>query len=301
MRLAVPTLFVCLVFGVILGVKTFLQQDKVAAGGGITAPEEKVRKILPEESSDTFSSLTAGEGADGRPPTGALDDVNGSAPEYLPVDGGIAALELLEKFLKMQSLEERLPHLESKLPRADLEDSVLNAPLPEVLQITVDIRETNPIEQLTDYYYHVDFSDGSGGRLPQTMLVRTRGNGAPVVVVDPFIDLFGGRFKKYAESPTEESGTFQVIITAGAFCYDDVPGADKKFTLKILSREDTKEIAKAFFGKKSKIGYMLEDETSGLAYGQAKACTVFMRWNMEEDPQNPFLEALDIKALNWNP
>ena len=46
---------------------------------------------------------------------------------------------------------------------------------------------------------------------------------------------------------------------------------------------------------------MLEDEASGFAYGQAKACTVFMRWNTEEDPLKPFLEALDIKALNWNP
>ena len=46
---------------------------------------------------------------------------------------------------------------------------------------------------------------------------------------------------------------------------------------------------------------MLEDESSGLAYGQATACTVFMRWNIEDDPQNPFLEALDITSLNWNP
>jgi hypothetical protein len=92
-----------------------------------------------------------------------------------------------------------------------------------------------------------------------------------------------------------------VIISAGAFCYDEVPGADKKYTLKILSRDDAKELGRAYFGKRSKIGDMLADETSGLAYGQAKACTVLMRWNVEEDPEKPFLEALDIKAMNWNP
>lgn len=304
--MAVPALFICLVLGVIFGVKTFLQKDKMAAGGGITEPENKVRVILPEENSDTFDSLTSGEDYETLPteplqmPTAEQPDQEFS-PEYLPVDGGIAALELLEKFLAMGTLEERMPHLESKLPEAELAASILNAPLPEVLKITVDIRETNPIEQLIDYYYHVDFDDGSGGENPQTMLVRTRGGGAPVVVVDPFLDLFGGQFAKYAQSPTAESGVFQVIISAGAFCYDDVPGADKKFTLKILSREDTKEIAKAYFGRNSKIGEMLEDESSGLAYGQAKACTVFMRWNTDEDPQKPFLEALDLKALNWNP
>lgn len=278
----------------------------MAAGGGITEPEDKVRIILPEEESDTFDSLTEVDDNGTLPteplrmPTAEQSNLD-VPPEYLPVDGGIAALELLEKFLAMSTLEERMPHLESKLPEAELAESVLNGPLPEVLKITVDIRDTNPIEQLIDYYYHVDFNDGSEGVNPQTMLVRTRGGGAPVVVVDPFLDLFGGRFATYAKSPTAESGVFQVIISAGAFCYDEVPGADKKFTLKILSREDTKEIAKAYFGKRSKIGEILRDDSSGLAYGQPKACTVFMRWNTDEDPQNPFLEALDLKALNWNP
>lgn len=278
----------------------------MAAGGGITQPEDKVRIILPEEESDTFDSLTEVDNIGTLPneplrmPTAEQSDQD-TPPEYLPVDGGIAALELLEKFLAMSTIEERMPHLESKLSEAELAASVLNEPLPEVLKITVDIRDTNPIEQLSDYYYHVDFDDGNGGENPQTMLVRTRGGGAPVVVVDPFLDLFGGRFAEYAKSPKAEAGTFQVIVSAGAFCYDDVPGADKKFTLKILAREDTKEIDKAYFGKRSNIGDMLADETSGLAYGQAKACTVFMRWNTEEDPQKPFLEALDLKALNWNP
>ncbi|MGJ8643166.1 MAG: hypothetical protein ACSHX9_07140 [Luteolibacter sp.] len=306
LRVALPALFILLVLGVIFGVKIFLQKDKLAAGGGVTESEDKVRIILPEEESDTFDSLTDVDNTGTLPteplrmPTAGQSDQE-IPPEYLPVDGGIAALELLEKFLAMSTLEERMPHLESKLSDAELAASVLNKPLPELLKITVDIRETNPIEQLIDYYYHVDFSDESGGVNPQTMLVRTRGGGAPVVVVDPFLDLFGGRFATYAKSPTLEAGIFQVIISAGAFCYDDVPGADKKFTLKILSREDTKEIAKAYFGKRSNIGEILRDDSSGLAYGQAKACTVFMRWNTEEDPQNPFLEALDLKALNWNP
>lgn len=306
LRLAAPSLFICLMVGTIFGVKTFLRKDRATAGGGVTASEDKSRITRPEENGDSFASLTSEEENDTLPteplkiPTVDQSELE-LTPEFLPVDGGIAALEILEKFLAMKTLEERMPHLETKRSKEELEASVLNAPLPKVLKITVDIRETNPIEQLTDYYYHVDFDDGSGGKNPQTMLARTRGGSAPVVVVDPFIDLFGGRFARYAESPTEEAGTFQVIISAGAFCYDDVPGADKKYTLKILAREDTKEIAKAYFEKTSKIGYMLEDETSGLAYGQAKACTAFMRWNTEEDPAKPFLEALDMKALNWNP
>jgi hypothetical protein len=201
----------------------------------------------------------------------------------------------------MKTLAQRLPHIESKRAEADLAGSVLDGPLPSVLKISADVRETKAVEQIVDYYYQVDFSCANGGVNPQTLLVRSRGAATPKVVVDPFLDLFGGRLARYAEKATEEAGTFQVIIAAGAFCQEDVPAPDEKHTLKILSREDTKEIARAYFGKSSRIGTMLKDEASGLAYGQAKACTVLMRWNMEEHPEKPFLEALEIKALGWNP
>ncbi|WP_411826217.1 hypothetical protein [Luteolibacter sp. AS25] len=303
MRLFVPLLFIGLCLGVILGVKTFLQRDlgapdQAAASG--SAPD-RVREILPEDDVTTFEDLTE----DGTPaiPIGdpTMPDLGSPVTGFPDVDPGIATLKLLEDFLAMETLEERLPHIETKQDESALLSSVLNGPLPEVAKITVDIRETNQLEQLVDYYYYVDFVSPDGGVNPQAMLVRTRGTSPPKVVVDPFLDLFGGRFARYAAEPTKEAGKFQVIVTAGAFCYDDVPNPEKKFTLKILPRDDAKEIAKAYFGKASKIGEMLEDETSGLSFGQAKACTVFLRWNMDDDPQKPFLEALDIISLDWNP
>ena len=303
LRLVVPILFVCLSLGVIYGTMKFLKRQP-ANSSKTDSSGEVVKNILPADDEDSFESLT-GEDIVGLPASSPSMPNIGNATE-LPaglqaVDGGVAALELLEKFLAMGTLDERLPHLESKLSESELASSVLNGRLQEVREITTDIRETNSLEQLTDYYYYVDFIDEKGNVNPQTMLVRTRGSGGPKVVVDPFLDLYGGRFARYAATPTKEAGTFQVIISAGAYCYDEVPEPDKKFTLKILSRDDVKEISKAYFGKQSEIGYTLQDETSGLAYGQAKACTVFMRWNMEDDPKNPFLEALEIKALNWNP
>lgn len=294
MRFLVPMTFLCIALGVIYGVKTFLQKDIKTKSETQTAAalqgesKTEVAPILPPEDG-TFESLTEGSG----------EHVELVDPQA--VDDGIHARELLEKFIAMKTLEERMPHLETKLPEAELAGSVLNGPLPEVQNISVDVRETNTLEKVVDHFFQVDFADGESGTNPQTMLVRIRANGDPKVVVDPFLDLFGGNFARFAEKPTEKAGTFQVIISAGAFCYDDVPSPEKKFTLKILSREDTKEIAKAYFGKFSTIGAMLEDETSGLTYAQAKPCTILMRWNMEEDPTKPFLEALDIKALDWNP
>ncbi len=289
MRYLVPVVFLCITVGVIYGVRTFLQRGIrfETLGQTTNAPKvetiDSVKPILPVED-NTFEKLTEDDAA-----------LNPQA-----VDGGIHALEILEKFLAMNTLEERMPHLETKLPKDELMNSVLNGPLPKSA-ISVDVRETNSIEKVVDHYYQVNFADEQKGVNPQTMLVRIRDKGEPKVVVDPFLDLYGGRFARYAEKPTKESGTFQVIISAGAFCYDDVPSPEKKFTLKILSREDSKEIAKAYFGKFSSIGAMLEDETSGLTYAQAKSCTIFMRWNMEDDPAKPFLEALKINSLDWNP
>jgi hypothetical protein len=72
-------------------------------------------------------------------------------------------------------------------------------------------------------------------------------------------------------------------------------------TLKLLSRDNNKEIARAYFGRQSKIGWILEEGTYSLSYSKAKACTVMLQWNVEEKPDMPYLEAIDLKTLDWNP
>jgi hypothetical protein len=113
-----------------------------------------------------------------------------------------------------------------------------------------------------EYYYSVDIQTAGSSANPQTILVRARGNNEPKVVVDPFLDLFGGRLAAYAVEPSDATGTFQVIASALATCTDPkVPDRQKKLTLKQLAQENTKEIASAYFGKQSDIGRMLEDGT----------------------------------------
>ena len=130
MRFLVPVLFLCVAVGVVYGVKTFLQKDRdgnsppnqTTAAQGATEPA--VNTILPPED-DSFESLTENEDpatlpvADpAMPPIG--DVKNDFQPELQPVDGGIVALELLEEFLGMKTLEERLPHIETKRAEPEL-------------------------------------------------------------------------------------------------------------------------------------------------------------------------------------
>lgn len=211
-------------------------------------------------------------------------------------------MEVLEKFITAKTLAERLPMIETQTPEAELAKSCLNSPLPATSKIEIDAQETNSVEQVVDFYYNVDFVTDGRPINPQTLLVRTRGSAEPKVVVDPFLDTFGGRLAAYAQTPTDKAGIFQVTVSAVASCNDEyVPNREKKLTLKLLSRDNTKEIARAYFGRQSKIGEMLEDGTFSLSYGKAKACTVMLRWNSEDKPGMPYLEALTLKTLDWNP
>lgn len=219
-----------------------------------------------------------------------------------PKSPGMEALAVLEKFLAAKSLAERLPIIETKTPEPELAASCLAAPLPPAPKVLLEFQESNAMEEVVDFYYNVDFE--MPGKPPnlQTILVRTRGSSTPKVVVDPFLDLFGGRLAAYASKPSDKGASFQVIVYAVASCTDpEIPNREKKLTLKLLARDNVKEIALAYFGRLSKIGELLEDGSHSLSYGKAKSCTVMLRWNTEDNPQHPYLEAIDLKALDWNP
>ncbi len=59
--------------------------------------------------------------------------------------------------------------------------------------------------------------------------------------------------------------------------------------------------ALAYLRRQSKIAQMLTDGTYRVAYGKAKACTVMLRWNTEDDSNMPYLEAIALSSLDWNP
>ena len=230
-----------------------------------------------------------------QPPPASPEDADAKSP-------AMEALAVLEQFLTAKSLPERLPIIETKSPEAELATSCLARPLPPAPKMLLEFQESNTLEQLVDFYYSVDFVEENNRVNPQTILVRSRGGSAPKVVVDPFLDLYGGRLAAFAAKPSEKSGDFQVIAYAVASCLDPkIPNREKKLTLKLLARDNGKEVALAYFGKMSKIHEILEDGTYSLSYGKAKSCTVMLRWNTEDNPQYPYLEALTLKALDWNP
>jgi hypothetical protein len=213
-----------------------------------------------------------------------------------------AAMQVLEKFLAATSLAERMPLIETKTQEKDLETSCLTSSLPKTGKIVIEVSENDPAKQMVDYYYHVTFDGVSTGSASVTILVRTRGAGVPKVIVDPFLDSYGGRLAAYASKPSEKVSTFQVIIWPLAACYDtNIPDRNEKLTFKLLAKDDTKEIALAYLGKQSEVAKMLEDDSHRLSYGKAQVCTVTLGWNTVERQETPYLEVLELKTFNWDP
>jgi hypothetical protein len=305
-RVLVPLCFFIATVALVFGVLTLFKNQANVAPPAIPQKPTPVRTIAPvdpkpqkkpaePEPIPTLPVPAPDQPQIIEPPPTLPDGVEPTTP-------GMAAMEVLEKFLAAKTLAERLPMMETQTPEAELAKSCLTGPLPTTSKIEIDAQETNSVEQVVDFYHNVDFVVDGQPVNPQTLLVRIRGTAEPKVVVDPFLDTFGGRLAAFAKAPTDKAGIFQVTVSAVASCNDEnVPNREKKLTLKLLSRDNTKEIARAYFGRQSKIGEMLEDGTFSLSYGKAKACTVMLRWNADDNPAMPYLEALTIKALDWNP
>ena len=209
---------------------------------------------------------------------------------------------MLEKFLAAKTLDERKDLMEVLKPGLDLGSTCLAGPLPVVRSMTPEFRETNTAEQLTDFYHRVDFQTEGTRSNPHFVLVRARGKSAPKVVIDPFLDLFGGRLAAYVATPSDKAAYFQAVVCALSTCTDTtIPDHEKKMTLKLMASDNGKEIARAYFGKQSKIADMLQDGTHDLSYGNPKPCTVMLSWNTEDKADKPYLVASAITSLDWNP
>ena len=213
----------------------------------------------------------------------------------------MSAREVLDRFLTAKSFSDRSSILETQTPQFELANSCLATAFPSTRLVEIDIKDRDSSEQVIDIYYRVDFSGTTVANNAQTILIRKRGNDEPKVVIDPFLDTYGGRLAGFANAPTDRSRVFCVIVSALAVGGDEiVPNREEKFTLQLLSRAHTKEIARAYFSKNSSIGKLLEDDSFRLSFGKAKAGTVTLKWNTEENPKLPFLEVTELDTSGWD-
>ncbi|WAC19206.1 hypothetical protein OVA24_18430 [Luteolibacter sp. SL250] len=302
-RLLISGAALLLMVGVSAGLILLSREDPEATAPPVTPSQPRATKPDPEPSSAPETARnTAPAPTPPGPATPATPPTPGTPPAPEPPHPGTAAMEVVEKFLAASNLDARLPLIDTQTPPADLQDSILAKPFPPDPTVAPEVQETNPDDSM-DFYYAVDFKDAAGKTHPELLLVHTPAGGSPKVIVDPFLDSFGGRLAAFASQPSDKIRSFQSVISAVAQTTADrnVPDHENKLRLKLLPRDNEKEITSAYFTKGSKLGQMLITEGSGFRYGQARTARVTLRWNKEEDPANPYLEVTDIKEFRWNP
>lgn len=212
------------------------------------------------------------------------------------------AMLVLEKFLKAQTLEERMPLMETTETMEALADTMLAKPFPEYRNIIIDKQKSFQMENVTDYFFGLEFINEDGSPDPYIMAVRNRGGSSPKVLADPILDLLGGRLKEYAEKPHEIGHSFYTLVSALPNCTDPrIPNREKKITLKLLPHAGSNRTINAYASKVSEIGEMLKLGNYDLVYGKPEPCVVLIGWNTVEREDAPYLEVLDIKTISWNP
>jgi predicted RNA-binding Zn-ribbon protein involved in translation (DUF1610 family) len=206
---------------------------------------------------------------------------------------------VMGEFLMAGTLEERLPLIETKTPGEELERGVLRQIIkPRQRFQSLEVK-FDKVEGWSEVLFRGELELPTGGAETHLLMVRKRGTQRPKVVVDPFLDGYGGRLREFASKPTEGQRNFQVIASIFGFCSDaNVPEPESKFTAKLSVSPARSEIAEAYFGKFSPVKERLEK--LGVRYGHSTGATLALRWNTEDDPAKPFLEVVNVTSLDWD-
>lgn len=279
-----------------------VQGPPPAAGGPVTPPTISPPPNAgerPTVSTDTSPPTSA------RPDTGA-DGAQAGAPEAKPVgEGDISEAEdLLRSFFGRRTLQERLGMAEPALPAESLQGGVLDGELPPTGELLCGSPKRNLMEDYVDFPFIIDFpvpASDNGEMRPTTIVVRKRGDNDPKVLIPPLIDLAGGDLNEFVKEPVEGQRTFWAVIEAMPRCFElGIPHSDKKFTYKISASNRQSEIGRAYASKQSPLAEQLYSPDSGIGWGRRIQAVIVLEWNTTEDPEQPYIEMREIKALEWN-
>jgi hypothetical protein len=162
---------------------------------------------------------------------------------------------------------------------------VIDTPLLSVDRITPDAPNRNSDENFVDHPFRVRFEQTDAEPFTSLVIVRKRAGQKARVLIDPVLDLLGGRLAAFAAEPSDEPQTFRAVIEAMPRCFEEgVPNPDDKITYKLSSSTHGGEIARAYASKMSPLAEMLYSPDSALRWGKRVPATVTLRWNREEAP-----------------
>lgn len=275
-----------------------IQRIKDASGPLVVQPP-KESPSAPPRTADR-KAVDSGSAEPEPAPAGSSDT---GTSEVRSESAAVVAYAVLEAFLKAEDAASRVDLVEPATSEQDLAATVLKGSLPEVARIFSDIPQNYPDEQRTDFPYRVSFVVKDSPNVDFAILVSKRGTQAPRVFLPAFLDLVGGRLADFTREPNRlPPAPFHVYLEPIDGCYEkDVPGADRRFTFKLLPSPFGKETARAYASNASRFRKLVEDPAYPIRWGMRRRATVTLEWNHKEDPAKPFLELVDLNSPDWSP
>lgn len=275
------------------------QQMKNATRPLVVPPSTKSRPVppVPAESKLADAETTAPEPVPENPAASGTGNVRTASP-------AIAAYALLESFLQAKDAASRVDMVEPATNEQDLAATLLKGPLPEYTRIFSELPQHRPEEKMTDFPYRVSFAVKDAPSVDYAILVRQRGDQPPRVFLPAFLDLVGGRLAEFTREPNQLPPTlFHVYLEPIDGCYEkeEVPGAERKFTFKLLSSPFGKETARSYVANASRFRTLVEDPSYPIRWAMKRRATITLQWNHKEDPAKPFLELVDLNSPDWDP
>lgn len=276
----------------------------IGVAASVMMLQDKGKPAAPSPQSDS-NATSAGQKPPATSPSEVKSSIDPALDPRIPPEGmDVRALiqesaDVLKQFLQAKTLGERLPMIETKTSPAELEASVLSKPIPTRDRFQSTELRFDKVGGASDVVFRGEFELPTAGAETHLIVVRKRGTQPPKVIVDPFLDGYGGRLKHFAAAPTTEQRTFQVVASFFDFCNDGlVPNAEAKFTAKLSEAPGRPEIVEAYFAKLAPVVDRLDK--LGIRYGHSTGVTFTLRWNTEEDAAKPFLEVVSVQSLDWN-
>lgn len=221
-------------------------------------------------------------------------------PAEMDVDAKIMeSAEVLAEFFKAADLETRLALVEMETPPEELAAGFFAGPIEASFHFQEHEVKFDRLDGTLEIIFLAHVTPVGGDEETHLLMVRTREEQSPKVVADAFLDTFGGRLEAFAAEPVPGIGTFRTTAAYFDFCRtDDVPNPGKKQTFKLLRAPGGSDLAKAYFSVDS--GMNMKLRRLGMKTGLPAVVTLQLRWNTGEDPEQPFLELVDVLGLNWD-
>lgn len=207
--------------------------------------------------------------------------------------------EVLAAFLEARDLTQRQPFLSaSDRSEEDLSKSILASTLPNYSTPALVLTQLNG--PFLKAYFSTVFEDGQSeiSRPLILQIISSPNDNQIKVNTDAFLDAYQQKVLKLSQTPTAKIETTTCLISYSSFSFDDIPFSDKMALIEFHKdfAKDSPPTAKAYVTRASEV--FLNIRAMG-SPGEVIPCTLTLGWELETNPERPFLKVLQLDSTSW--